>query len=178
VLSDPVLFDEDGVRVTPGWFTHEGTSHVMRTVVRVSLTDNVSPRHSWRGLFAATLVLVGASGTTLWRAVLPWSLGFGLFAASVLVALFAARFAFILPDRRRLEVLLADGTRVVIERPGRAFLDEVHAALLRAMDWHHGSQPATYGAPVGLSAERPPEPESGPDSGSDQATPRYRARSR
>jgi|GEM_PF-3353400 len=138
--SEPtILFPkEHGVCVTPGWFTHAGTSHAMRTVVRVSLIDRTLPRRSWRVLFFSALPLVVLTGLNLLRERMPWWLAFSLFVASVLLALTAAQFAFVVRDRRRLEVSLSDGTRVVIERPGHAFLTEVHDALLRAMDWHHG----------------------------------------
>jgi len=156
MLPDPTLFHEDGVSVTPGWFTHAGTSHAMRTVVRVSLIDRTPPRGSWRALFFSAVPLVMLTGVSLWRERMPWGLAFALFAASVLLALTAARYAFVARDRRRLEVLLADGTRVIIERPGHAFLEGVHAALLRAMDWHHGSPAGPFGQPLVGAAAAPP----------------------
>lgn len=130
------LFDEDEVRVTPGWFTLEGSSHAMHTVVRVSMTDRAVSRGSWTVLFFTCLPLIGFAAYGFWRTGMPWWLAFALFAASIALALTAAWFAFVARDAQRLDVRLADGTLLSVQRPGRRFVSRLNDALLRAMDWH------------------------------------------
>jgi len=136
VRDERALFDEDEVRVTPSWFTLDGCSHAMHTVVRVSLIDRAVSRGSWTALFFTCWPLIGFAAYGFWRTGMPWWLAFVLFAASIALALTAAWFAFVARDAQRLEVRLADGTQLSVQRPGRQFVSRLHAALLRAMDWH------------------------------------------
>lgn len=133
-----VLFDEDGARVTPSWLVVDDTSHAMRTIVKLRLVSINPPRNSWTALFYFSLPLIVLSGFGLEREYLPLFLAWALFVGSVLLCLTAARHAFVVPDRARLEVGFSDGSMLRVDR-GRAGLQRMHAALIHALDWHQGA---------------------------------------
>ena len=137
--DDPQLFDHESIRVTPSWFTYQGTSYAMRTVVRLALVERRVSRGPWIGLFCFSLGLILFAAYSFGREGMPGWLALLLFAGSISLALAAAYFAFVVRDGQRLEVVLDDGTRLAIERHGRVVLTRLHDALLRAMDWHHGA---------------------------------------
>lgn len=135
----PVLYAENGVRVTPSWIGVDDVSHAVRTVVRLRRLKRGRERVPWTTLCATMAVLALTALVAALRGALPFALAWSAFAAALGFALLAGWYAFVAADRLGVEIALADGT--TFEAPARDArqLERLHAALCHALDWHGGT---------------------------------------
>ncbi len=127
------LFDDDGVRVTPTWLTLGDTSHAMQTLRQVRFAQHAVSRRSWTQLFFVSLALVVIAAFGMHQTGMPYWFGRVLLVASLLICLTASWFAFVQRDVFRLEVVLDDGNRLLVERPGKRYMMALEKALREAV---------------------------------------------
>lgn len=154
----PVLYDEDGVRVTPSWIGVDDVSHAVKNVVRLRRVEHRRARGSWHALFWTLSGLALVSASLAVRGEVAFALAWGAFAASLALALLAAWHAFVAPDAFAVEIGLADGTRLEAPAGDRGQLERLHGALAHALDWHGGTP---VGALVPGVAPMPSSPSPG-----------------
>ena len=139
LAPEDILYREGDVTVMPSWLEIDGRrSYAVRSIVRLSLSESAPPR---RAATAACLVFLGLaliSALHLARDTLPLGIAWPALAASLVGALVASHAAFVRPSRYALEILLADGTPLRLERDERGPLLALHRALSRAMERQRG----------------------------------------
>ena len=139
LAADDVLYRHDGILVMPSWLEiGRRESYAVRSIVRLSLAERAPPRGTAAAAVLVFVALAVLSGLHAFRGTLPFALAWGLLAASLALGLYAAHHAFVRPSAYRLDVTLADGTRIPLERRDRASLLELHRALSRAMERQRG----------------------------------------
>ena len=139
LAAGDVLYDRDGIVVMPSWLeVGRRQSYAVRSIVRLSLAESAPPRGTAALLCLVGVVLAIASLVHAARDALPFALAWGLLAASLALALYAAFHAFVRPSDYWLDVTLADGTPIRLTRSDRDSLLELHRALSRAMERQRG----------------------------------------
>lgn len=137
--QEPLLFHEGKIRVTATWLTIKDTSHALHNLRRVQLKELTGARVAWSALFFTSLAVVVLAGISLHRPGMPMLVGYTLLVLSVSLSLCAAWFAFVARDRFCLELALADGSKIRLERHGRRFMTQLESALRTALSLQTGA---------------------------------------
>jgi len=123
----------------PSWLEIDRReSYAVRSIVRLSLGESAPPRGTAAAFTVIGVLLAIGAFLHLLRGSLPFTLAWIALAASLALALYAGFHAFVRPSAYRLEVVLADGTLVPLERRDRTSLLALHRALVRAMERQRG----------------------------------------
>ena len=136
------------MRVTPSWIEIDGTSHAVRTVVRLRRVHRARERASWRALCATLVALALVALAVLLREGLPFAIAWGAFAVALALALLAAWYGFVANDAWAVEIGLAGGESLEVTAGSAAQLERLHAALAGALDWHAGTHVAASGGAI------------------------------
>ncbi len=133
-----VLFEDSETVVTPSWLKLDNSSYAIRTIVRLDYHESAPPRTSLTLAFFFSLVLIIISGIHVYRESLPPTLAWIMLAASLILMLIIAWYAFVVPSKYHLDITLVDGEQLQVFRASTDELTRIHEALTRAMDWHRG----------------------------------------
>lgn len=137
--EEEILYQRKKITVTPSWLEIKNTSYAVRYIQKLTL-NSLSPPRIAAGMVGFISLLL-----SIWQAYKiinqtpPISLNWVLLVLCVVLLLVSSFIAFVMPERYRLDIVLANEMLPLkIERTTRADILELHEALALAMDWYRG----------------------------------------